>query len=300
MIKEFVCEFCQSIFERNVTPSRGGYHFCSPSCRNKARTLEKIPCPQCGTLFAPRKGKDSIRRKFCTQECAWSSQIKATSPYGQKRWNDNRDNFLREFYPERGAEYCAKILGISHGTVLSRISILGITLTKKATHKIVHSRAAQHMRNHNPMYNPHSREKVKRYWKNHPDERDKIMAALKEGQRRLQKGKPTKLELKLFSILNDAGVSHEPFCAVKSKFIVDVRIGNLIIQADGEYWHGHPRFTPLTSRQVVQQKRDRAQDTYLRACGFAVERVWERDVTTENIRNILLRHGIPTKSEIAE
>lgn len=95
-------------------------------------------------------------------------------------------------------------------------------------------------------------------------------------------------EMKCKKILECAGIAHEHQRQIKIGFFVDFVIGdNVIIQIDGEYWHGHPRFSPLTDRQLNQRKKDAAQDKYLIACGYTVIRVWESDVTPENILTLL-------------
>lgn len=135
-------------------------------------------------------------------------------------------------------------------------------------------------------------EKVNSYYKNHPEVRERTMTKMFEGHRRIQKNKPTKLEKKLFGILDNLNVPYEPFYLIKPKFIVDVKIDNLIIQADGDYWHGHPRLEPFTERQMAQQKRDKAQDIYLHKCGYTVIRIWESELTFEKIVSVLKQHGL--------
>jgi len=133
------------------------------------------------------------------------------------------------------------------------------------------------------------RQKVSRWLKEHPEHIKPLIAA----HQQLERTKPSGLEKKLRNILNELGVAFEPSFLVKPKFIVDIKIGNLIIQADGDYWHGHPRFEPLTERQKAQRRRDKAQDAYLRKLGFIVTRIWERDMGAKLVRSILESHSIP-------
>jgi very-short-patch-repair endonuclease len=84
------------------------------------------------------------------------------------------------------------------------------------------------------------------------------------------------------------GLDYEHQAIIKDKFVVDFRLGNIILQCDGDYWHGHKRFEPLTERQLKQQKRDAAQDKYLQACGYTVIRVWECDMSLETLQRLLL------------
>lgn len=108
-----------------------------------------------------------------------------------------------------------------------------------------------------------------------------------------RKDKPTKPELKTAAILEKIGVDYESYAVIKPPhFIVDFRLGFLIIQIDGIYWHGHPRFEPLTKRQIAQKNRDKYQDACLCAMGYKVVRIWETDVTEDNLRAVLQEHHL--------
>lgn len=110
---------------------------------------------------------------------------------------------------------------------------------------------------------------------------------------RLHRDRPSGYELRIRAILDDLEVTYEASFLIKRKFIVDIKIGNLIIEADGDYWHGHPRFEPLTERQIKQQQRDAARNAYLLKCGYDLERIWESDFSLEYLKILLQRYHIP-------
>ncbi len=68
---------------------------------------------------------------------------------------------------------------------------------------------------------------------------------------------------------------------IAGKFIVDALIpsARLVIQWDGDFWHGNPAmyadFWPI---QDANRKRDVACNAYLAKCGYRVLRFWESDV----------------------
>lgn len=263
---------------------------CSIKCRNtlvsrrsaESRTME-IPaegirfhrrvCPECGKI-----GDRS--RNLCGK-CArhWG------------RWSQEHENFLIEHYPNKGSEWCANRLGISVSSVRNKTNKLGLTVTDKRL-EAQYKSVSISMTENNPMHDPDVVAKNREYWEAHPVEHEAKIAKLFAGHARIQRDNPTKLELKLFGYLDEFGIDYEPYAIIKPKFIVDVKIGNLIIQADGDYWHGHPRFEPLTERQQAQRKRDKAQDKYLSKCGFSVVRIWECDMSMEAIKNILNEHDV--------
>jgi very-short-patch-repair endonuclease len=109
---------------------------------------------------------------------------------------------------------------------------------------------------------------------------------------RLHRDQPSGYELSIRTALDELGIVYESSFVIKDKFIVDIKIGNLIIEADGDYWHGHPRFEPLSERQLKQQQRDVARNKYLLACGYQLERIWESDFTTDHLKTILHKHNI--------
>lgn len=241
----------------------------------RCRTVTSPICPVCG-------GKKDYSSQFC--------KLCSESQGNRTNWTAEQVQFLAEHYTEHGAAWVAERLGKTHDRVIWKANRLKIGLSKTATRRIVHDRAAEHMTAHNPSRTEEGRRRIKKRM-NSP-ESQRIKDAFFEGQRRMQKDKPSKLEFRLRAMLSNMGVEFEPSYAVKSKFIVDIKIGNLIIEADGDWWHGHPRFAPLRERQIKQQARDAARNKYLAACGYTVVRIWESDMNEEVVRGILKQHKI--------
>jgi len=287
----FCCTYCGKEFIRNVYPSlidKNKFEFCSPTCRNKARALTLIPCPVCGKLFSPRYSKNKDRvRKFCSQPCS-NSLLKGRKSTNPKTHTDYEKEFTKKHYPEMGAGWVSEKLGHTKGSIVSLANKLKIKLTGDARKRIMRDATSDSMTNNNPMKNPETAKKVgiktsERY-RNDEDYRVRFL----KSKANSNKKKMTKPELLCKKILEEVGINAEYQVEIKSRFIVDFRIGSTILQVDGEYWHGHPRFEPLTERQTAQRKRDAAQDKYLSACGYKVIRIWEKSITKENIINLLL------------
>lgn len=289
--QQFVCEYCGKHFERIVCPSsKGQFRFCSPTCRNKARSRPLVPCPICGTLFKDYVNDISgARKQYCSQECAWEAQKGRPSP---KRTPQYILDAIKERYPTEGADKLAEEFDRTRCAIRVQAHKLGVKLNPDVYYARVHKAAQKYMTESNPMFNPETVEKVKEYWGTHPREQEAQYRKLQEAHARIQRENPSGLERKLWDILDSLDVDYETQFIVKPKFIVDVKIDNLIIQADGDYWHGHPRMEPLTKRQKTQQKRDRAQDKYLTTCGYAVERIWESDMSYDVVRDVLARNDV--------
>jgi len=281
--QKFICGYCEGEFERTVTPSAPQFRFCSPTCRNKARTRPLIPCPVCGTLFSDRVNDSAGKRKEC---CGSACAAKNKRTQNDDLCSDEDiTKYIQETYPGRGAEPAMEKFGLLKSFVQRLAYKHGIKMSKAAYRKRVHAAARDYMTENNPMNNKETVKKVQAYWEKHPEKRREIQL---RATRTNQRNNPSGLEKKCWAVLDSLGVEYEKQAIIKKGFVVDIRIEQLIIQLDGDYWHGHPvKFPEPTERQIAQQKRDAAQDKYLVACGYAVVRVWECDFCKETIADIL-------------
>lgn len=245
--------------------------------------MPKIPCPICGRKFTPQvNNSDGSRQKYCSSACGQ----KANFNFPANVHPDYAVEYIVRCYPEGDVQAIASHLGISVLTVRNIANKRGVKRSRKALVK-QYEIVSRYMTDNNSMKKPGAAEKVRQFHRDHPEERKRIYSIAVPKMREYQRGKPTKLEQRLFQILDRLAVSYEPFAILKDKFIVDCRIGRLIIEADGDYWHGHPRFAPLSERQLKQQKRDDSRNKYLTACGYEVIRIWESDLTPALVEQLL-------------
>lgn len=87
---------------------------------------------------------------------------------------------------------------------------------------------------------------------------------------------PTSIEKKVYEELKNCGLLFEKQHLVNGKFLVDAYIPslNLIIEADGDYWHSLDR--------VV--KKDKAENAYLTKCGFNLLRFTETEINNGSFK----------------
>lgn len=283
---DHICELCGKPFKAKLHVTR----FCSKKCSNTYNSRQKprlkaTPCKKCG---AHGYGRDFVCTA-CIKKCSPQELRQHNIRQGSRIWTSEEEQYLRKHYPHKGAKQVAKELGTkTYKQVLDKANKMKLCLNDEAYRHVVHDKAKEFMLSDNPMKRPSVRKKIAEWCRAHPEK----MIPLVRSQQKIMKGRPTKLEFKLQEILTGLGVGFQPQFFIKPKFIVDVKVGNLIIQADGDYWHGHPRFEPLTERQLKQQQRDRAQDAYLEACGYTVVRIWESDMDLPLVKRILDDHGI--------
>lgn len=108
-----------------------------------------------------------------------------------------------------------------------------------------------------------------------PDRRAQLIAMNVAQQRRTAPTRPERIGC---GILDELGVVYEPQAVFYGKFCVDacVPAALVVVQFDGDYWHGRKGAgDPRVAKRV---ELDRSQDAYMRACGWDVLRLWESDL----------------------
>jgi very-short-patch-repair endonuclease len=103
-------------------------------------------------------------------------------------------------------------------------------------------------------------------------------ARLREMNARQAALRPNGLERLCYTSLDTLGIPYDRQAMIAGKFCVDALFpaSRLVVQFDGDYWHGNPaRFPDPDARQSRRMKLDRSQDAYLTKAGYRVVRVWE-------------------------
>ncbi|MDR6330650.1 DUF559 domain-containing protein [Deinococcus soli (ex Cha et al. 2016)] len=84
-----------------------------------------------------------------------------------------------------------------------------------------------------------------------------------------------------YGILKRLGLPYRAQHLVARKFCVDAYLPEqkVVVQFDGDYWHGHPaKYAALDARQARRVNHDRSQDAYMAKLGYRVIRIWESDL----------------------
>lgn len=91
---------------------------------------------------------------------------------------------------------------------------------------------------------------------------------------------PTSIEKAVYDYLVLKGVIFEKQKLINGKFVVDAYIPslNLVIEADGNYWH--------TLDRVM--KKDKAENAYLKKCGFSLVRLSEEEIKSGRFKERLV------------
>ena len=92
---------------------------------------------------------------------------------------------------------------------------------------------------------------------------------------------PNNLEKRAYALMDELPIEYKKQVLIAKKFCVDAFIPehNIIIQIDGDYWHGNPaKFKDLDHRQQKRVNIDRSQNAYFAKCGYTVLRFWGSDI----------------------
>ena len=109
---------------------------------------------------------------------------------------------------------------------------------------------------------------------------------------------PTRPEKDVMLILDRYNISYEFQFNVRG-FIADFKIGNKIIEVQGDYWHCNPRFysEPINETQRNKVKIDKIKYNVYEELGYEILYLWEYDIVNniddciEKILNFVAVHG---------
>lgn len=91
---------------------------------------------------------------------------------------------------------------------------------------------------------------------------------------------PTSIEKKLYDELKKKRLLFEKQKLINGKFLVDAYIPslNMIIEADGAYWH--------SLEKII--KKDKSENSYLKKCGYKLIRLSENEINNGNFMERIL------------
>lgn len=132
-----------------------------------------------------------------------------------------------------------------------------------------------------------SSERMKERWENNPEFRDKMLKKLKFWrENNISPVKDTTIEVKLQEYLKQLGIeffTHIYMKEIEHRYQCDIIVPsrNLVIEADGDYWHGNPEMyskKELSEKQNKQKEKDNLRTKELIEKGYNVLRLWENKI----------------------
>ena len=133
---------------------------------------------------------------------------------------------------------------------------------------------------------------------NIPELNKKIRFAAAKGGMSFSKMNNTHIELSMKQILSDLNIKYnfQYFISTKdNKYCFDFYIPekNILIECDGDYWHGNPKFyKTLNDIQIKNQQKDLRKNDFALKMGYKLIRFWEdefknKDLIKKNVSSYL-------------
>jgi very-short-patch-repair endonuclease len=256
------CPICQSAFYVKASLStqakREGI-YCSRRCKGLGARHRPRPCETCQKIFQPTY---KTSKRFCSQLCS-----------GVARRNGKMVPCTLcgdMFYLPKGRLELAQqyFCSLAHANIWQgRLKVEHTCTVCGKQFKWSASRGKQTTVQYCSLA---CRDK-------HPKTAAQLLAMNVRQQQRHTNG----LERLGYAWLDSLHIVYEPQKVIGNKFCVDAFLPQqkIVIQFDGDYWHGNPaRFPILDARQQRRVRLDASQDAYMRACGYIVIRLWETDM----------------------
>lgn len=134
-------------------------------------------------------------------------------------------------------------------------------------------------------------EKAIWYGKKHTQETKNKM---KESRKYQTKVFTSKQELKIqnfLKLLTIDFIPHRYMSEIIHGYQCDIFIPslNLVIECDGDYWHGHPiKYPNPNQMQKEQIEEDKIRTLELKEKGFKVLRLWQKEINYTNLEDLKL------------
>lgn len=296
-IPDRTCQTCGETFNTPHAENR----YCSKICAGVARrTRVERSCETCGARFEEQPARVAQGRgRFCSKACQFPGPVDRTcercgNPFTAHRselakgWGRFCSNKCRRTRTERVCQTCSSVFEVVDSKVVAdlgkycSVDCRGLAMRNRVTRTCVicgteFERPASTVARTPSLYC--SRTCNAKARREDPAE----VARVRQMQRdQLASRLPTKPERILYALLDriigEGNWSSQFY--VFDKWTVDAALPNLnlIIQADGDYWHGFRsewQTHPLVKRNMGN---DRAQNGYLAKVGWTLLRLWEHDL----------------------
>lgn len=239
---------------------------------------------------APRKPSMAARKKLSETRKMLFRKCLIIHPFLGKKGKDS---------PNYGHKHSQETIG------KMRISKLGDKNPMKRKYAV--TKRLETIKKKYPNWGDFNKGKKNGLWKagkNHPCYGKPMSKERRELQKQIRAkqkfpSKDTSIEIKIQNFLKELKiefVTHKYIKEVEHSYQCDIFVPsmNLIIECDGDYWHGNKDLYPdnkLSKRIITQRATDKVRNYELVNGGFNVLRMWEhkiRDMQLEDFKNKLL------------
>lgn len=316
---EVECAVCGKKMSRTPSRAKVKRFYCSYECQRKdmpsylpqftkgqipwnKREIKMVKCAcGCGREFNENDGNRRRNSKYYSLECYWKSKIGGTP------WNKGLKGQVHVSEETKEKHRIAALKFWKSEKVEVKCAVCG----KKIIRTTISTKGKKRFYcSHECLWKRGSKRKVKKlclYCKkkfiSYISENKKYCSKkchdkwMKEnslpssyysglglrGMKSLGKKNPTSIEVKLYNELKERRLLFETQKIINGKFVVDAYIPklNLIIEADGDYWHNLDKI----------KRKDKSENAYLKKCGFNLLRLTgteiNNDVFKEKIKEVI-------------
>jgi len=239
-------------------------------------------CKECGATTKVYFSRNQLSVfKFCSIHCQQHYKKKNSiniCPICNK-------NFLykqkkKEFYGTCGNKKCISI----HKETRKKNIANNHWIKRKDSERIKKQRIKTRIENDiklNRKYKPWNKGKKNIYSKETIEKiRNATIKQLSE-----QKFKKTKIEEKIEDFLKKEKINYVYSYILKQRqYDFCLKNYKILIEADGDYWHGNPKiYENLSDRQILKQQDDNIKNRIAKENGYEIIRFWEYDIHKNSI-----------------
>lgn len=228
------------------------------------KTKVKLNCANCQMEVEVKFHRQSKHSYYaCSVKCKGEFTTKKIIKSIEEAKQTSIKDLLVELYAEKrlGIRQIAKQLKINERTVRKLLVLCGIEIRKG-------SEAIKSQWQNNTIRRKNIGKTFSEWKKQNPEKaREHGLLAMKAN---LENKGMTSIERLMAEAFENLGMSFEFEFLVGNKFFCDFAFpeSKIIVECDGYYWHSTER----------RKKLDQSKDAYLKACGFKVIRLTEKDI----------------------
>lgn len=246
------CKYCEEKFEIKKSGLKHGKgKYCSVECcdEHKKETYKGEKNPMYGTEMSEKAKKKKRKTMVQKWKTDWRDEVMKTHRKSRKKFKEK--NGCWPGHTEEAKEKRRK-------TMLKR-----------------------HGKEHN-WNGEYGERKCDKTFKEKYGKPSHIMFL--EAGRKALRNKNTSIEKKVENILKKQDITFEKQKQM-GEFAPDFWLPKyeLVIEADGDYWHGHPeKYDELDETQKSSKKSDKRKDKYIQKQGYNIKHFWGSEIKNED------------------
>jgi G:T-mismatch repair DNA endonuclease (very short patch repair protein) len=272
------CEHCGKSYQKPAAYQERS-RFCSRRClglhfgeKQTATALIERACLSCGQPFQTTQHHGG--KKTCSPECRKARYSTAPTERDSKKvvMTCETCGSQKQVFPCRVRRFCSISCSAKAniGTVRSVVTLpcgwCGKAVTKRKSRLTYSSQL---------FCNRTCYKDWDRQHKNSPEMRERLAERIRNGGF----GKSSGVEDTVAAWMDERGIEYERQHTLRPFYTLDFRVGSVMVEVHGCYWHGCPEHNDeLSIHQRKRQGRDAALSTFCANRSIPLLVIWEHDI----------------------